>query len=132
MAEFELFVSKSDFKFSCAHFIVHEHTRERLHGHNYQLSIRIVGGDALCSDGYLMDFGEVKQVARRLCKEINESFICPAKSPYMRINQIDGSICMECVDGSKFTFPQQDCKLLPIYHSSVEELAHYFWFTLIE
>ncbi len=132
MAEFEVFVSKSDFKFSCAHFIVHQNTRERLHGHNYQLSIRIIGGDSVCSDGYLMDFGIVKKEARLLCKEINESFICPSMSPYLQITQNDQQLCMECIDGSCFTFPIADCRILPLFHSSVEELAHYLWCSLLE
>jgi 6-pyruvoyltetrahydropterin/6-carboxytetrahydropterin synthase len=132
MAQFELFVSKADFKFSCAHFIIHEGGRERLHGHNYQLSVRILGGDTLCSDGYLIDFGQVKKEVRNLCKDINESFICPVKSPHLRITRADDTVCLDCIDGSRFVFPRQDCTLLPLFHSSVEELAHYFWFTLVE
>jgi dihydroneopterin triphosphate aldolase (PTPS-III) / 6-pyruvoyltetrahydropterin synthase len=132
MGEFELLVNKSDFKFNIAHFIVHRNVRERMHGHNYQLSIRVVGDQGLCSDGYLMDFGEVKRQARKLCKEMNEYFICPEKSPYMDITEVDGSLCMNCSDGSKFVLPTQDCKILPLYHSSVEEMAHYFWCVLIE
>eukprot|EP01033_Poteriospumella_lacustris_P021447 gene21447-15922_t len=43
MAQFEVFVSKADFKFNCAHFIVFEGFRERLHGHNYQMSVKVTG-----------------------------------------------------------------------------------------
>lgn len=41
MSEFEVFVSKADFKFSCAHFIAYHGFRERLHGHNYRMSVKV-------------------------------------------------------------------------------------------
>lgn len=40
-AHFEVFVSKEDFKFNCAHFISFKGFRERLHGHNYRISIKV-------------------------------------------------------------------------------------------
>lgn len=43
MGEFEVFVSKSDFKFNCAHFISFKGFRERLHGHNYHVSVKVIG-----------------------------------------------------------------------------------------
>jgi 6-pyruvoyl-tetrahydropterin synthase len=30
-------------KFSCAHFIAYDGFRERLHGHNYNLTLRLIG-----------------------------------------------------------------------------------------
>lgn len=133
MSEFEVFVSKADFKFNCAHFIIYKGFRERLHGHNYQLSVRVTGSDHIGVDGYLVDFGDIKKQARLLCKSLNEYFICPVNSPNVKLTEEDGgvSLCMECDDGSKFVFPKADCALLPITHSSVEELAHYFWVEML-
>ena len=60
-------------KFSCAHFIAYKGFRERLHGHNYTMSVCLSGHeDKLGKDGYLIDFGDVKKNARALCKSINE------------------------------------------------------------
>jgi 6-pyruvoyl tetrahydropterin synthase len=42
-AEFEVFVGKEDFKFSAAHFVAFNGFRERLHGHNYQVAVRLKG-----------------------------------------------------------------------------------------
>ena len=56
-SHFEVFVSKEDFKFNCAHFISFKGFRERLHGHNYRLSVRAIGSKRLGDDGYLIDFG---------------------------------------------------------------------------
>ena len=36
-------------------------------------------------------------------------------------------LCIECQDGATFSFPYTDCIELPIAHSTVEELAEYFY-----
>ena len=131
MCEFEVFVSKEDFKFNCAHFIAYKGFRERLHGHNYRVSVRVTGSDFINDDGYVLDFGDIKKVARKLCKSLNEYFICPTKSTDIVISEVDGQVCLECEDGSQFSFPRSDCAMLPIVHSSAEELAHWFWCCMV-
>ena len=130
-SEFDVFVSKADFKFNCAHFIAHRGFRERLHGHNYRISVKVTGSDVLGEDGYLFDFGDIKKVARSLCSQLNEYFICPMNSDVLKIVEDGTQICVTCEDGAFFSFPRSDCALLPLVHSSAEELAHYFWSQIV-
>lgn len=90
-----------------------------------------MGGDNIGDDGYVIDFGDIKKATRLLCKEINEYFICPMNSTSIDIKTVDGQICLECEDGAKFSFPNGDCALLPLIHSSAEELAHYMWCRIV-
>ena len=83
--EFSVQISKPDFRFNCAHFIAHKGIRERLHGHNYGLVIKVTGSDSISVDGYVMDFKEIKKVTRAICSSLNESFICPMKSTALKI-----------------------------------------------
>ena len=86
------------------------------------------------ADGYLIDFGDIKSVGRSICKSMNEYFIVPMKSDVMTIgedNTNTNNLCMECKDGSFFSFPKNDCILLPIAHSSAEEIAHYIWCQIV-
>ena len=131
MATFSVFVSKADFRFNCAHFIAYKGFRERLHGHNYRVSIKLTGIESLCDDGYVMDFGDIKKATRKLCKALNEYFICPIKSDVLTISEVDAQICLLCEDGTSFSFPKGDVAILPIVHSSAEELSHYFWCKII-
>lgn len=131
MAEWEVFVGKADFKFNCAHFIAFPGFRERLHGHNYSATVSLIGGESIGNDGYLIDFGEVKAAMKEICKSINEYFICPMKSRDLKITEVDSQLCLECEDGAKFSFPKADCAMLPLYHSSAEELAHWLYCKLI-
>jgi len=128
---FEVHVSKDSFKFNAAHFVAYPGFRERLHGHNYQVSVRLLGKRKIGPDGYVIDFGCIKEVTRKVCKELNEHFLCPTLSNVMEITVMsDGdqeSVRLKCQDGSIFVFPKKDCAMIPIVHATTEELAIYLW-----
>jgi 6-pyruvoyltetrahydropterin/6-carboxytetrahydropterin synthase len=126
-AEFEINLSKSYFKFNCSHFIAYRGYRERIHGHNYHISVKFTGSDTLSLNGYLLDFGEVKKVVKAICCDMDEFFLVPTKSDCLKISLDDLQLLMECEDGSIFSLPRTDCKLLPLVHTSSEELSRYLW-----
>jgi len=125
---FEVHVAKQTFKFHAAHFVAYDGFRERLHGHNYQVSVRLIGSHTIMNDGYLIDFGDIKGVMKKICKELNEHFICPTLSDVIKISHEDDmNITLRCQDGAFFSFPKSDCVMLPIVHSTVEELSIYLY-----
>lgn len=131
---FEVYVSKDTFKFNAAHFVAYKGFRERLHGHNYKVAVRLLGSRKIGPDGYVLDFGCVKAVTKKICKDLNEHFLCPMRSDVMDIVVKDGDSCLNggtitltCEDGSVFVFPKKDCAMLPIVHATTEELAIYLW-----
>ncbi|POM81834.1 Hypothetical protein PHPALM_134 [Phytophthora palmivora] len=114
-------VSKDYMKFNAAHFIAYKGFREKLHGHNYRLAVTITGH--VGSDGYVVDFGEIKRISRVVCKDLNESFLVPMNSDVLKISCDGSNIHIVTEDMATFSFPKADCSLLPIVHSSAEELA---------
>jgi 6-pyruvoyl-tetrahydropterin synthase len=79
-----------------------------------------------------MDFGEIKKATRDICKSMNEYFICPVRSDVLNIDESgDGEVCIQCEDGARFVLPKSDCKMLPLVHSSAEEIARYIYCLLI-
>jgi 6-pyruvoyl-tetrahydropterin synthase len=120
---FEVFVGKENLKFNAAHFIAYPGFRERLHGHNYQVTVRIEGD--LGTDGYVLDFGLVKQATKRVCEALDEYTILPALSDCLRITEHGEAVEVVYEDGARFVFPRADVILLPIVHTSAEELARY-------
>ena len=184
-ARFEIYVSKDTFKFNASHFVAYRGFRERLHGHNYRASVRLVGGGGtIGGDGYVLDFGCVKMAVKDVCKAMNEYFIVPMLSDVLDIVVVEddgdgggvrggdddggrgaggesaeggggesttttttttttggglgkrrrarstcggGTVTIACEDGSKFVFPRHDCLLLPIMHTTAEELAIYLY-----
>jgi 6-pyruvoyl-tetrahydropterin synthase len=123
MQRYRVEVSSDFLRFAAAHFIAFPGFREPLHGHNYQMSVRVDA--ALGADGYVIDFGVVKRVAEALCAELSERTLVPMRSDCLTIEASAGSVRMITVDGGRFEFPVGDCALLPIVHSSAEELAAY-------
>jgi 6-pyruvoyl-tetrahydropterin synthase len=201
---FEINVSKDTFKFNASHFVAYPGFRERLHGHSYRASVKLIGSNKIGRDGYVLDFGCVKSAAAAVCKTMNEYFLVPMLSEVLKITveededtdengdsskicgdckndntkdfnlgvtqknkrrrsndclaydkiksedesttvrsegvnvkdaqvhlqtrtKYPGSVTIECEDGSMFVFPRQDCLLLPIMHSTAEELAVYLY-----
>jgi len=120
---YSVVVSKDYLKFAAAHFMAYPGFREALHGHNYQVSVRIEA--ALGPDGYVLDFGLVKRVAKALCDELDERFVVPAESDCLRVTASADSVEVITETGDRFVVPAKDCAVLPIVHSSAEELAGY-------
>jgi 6-pyruvoyltetrahydropterin/6-carboxytetrahydropterin synthase len=120
---YSVVVSKDYLKFAAAHFIAHPGFREPLHGHNYQVSVRVEA--ELGTDGYVLDFGLVKRVAKALCEELDERVLVPADSDCLTVAVDDARVEMTTAEGDRFAFPRCDCAVLPIVHSSAEELAAY-------
>jgi 6-pyruvoyltetrahydropterin/6-carboxytetrahydropterin synthase len=120
---YSVVVAKDYLKFAAAHFIAYPGFREPLHGHNYQVSVRVEAD--LGADGYVLDFGLVKRVAKALCEELDERVIVPERSDCLTIAVDAGRIQVTTAEGDRFQFPRADCAVLPIIHSSAEELAAY-------
>ena len=121
--DYRVFVAKDYLKFSAAHFIAYKGFREPLHGHNYQVSVSISG--TVGADGYVLDFGTVKDAARRICAELDERVLVPSESDCLSITEEGPSTVLEYEDGTRFVVPTADVVRLPIVHSSAEELASY-------
>ena len=120
---YSVVVAKDYLKFSAAHFIAYPGFREPLHGHNYQVSVRVEA--ELGDDGYVLDFGLVKRLALELCEELDERVLVPEASDCLRVNVAGADVEVVTEAGEQFRFPKVDVRLLPIRHSSAEEIAAY-------
>lgn len=119
---FRVHVTKDYLKFNAAHFIAYPGFRELLHGHNYRVSVDIEG--ALGPQGYVVDFGIVKKVARSICDRLDERMILPMQSDCLTFRE-EGTQMVVRYEDDEFRFPLKDVICLPIVHSSAEELAQY-------
>jgi 6-pyruvoyltetrahydropterin/6-carboxytetrahydropterin synthase len=121
---FSIHVAKENLKFSAAHFIAYPGFREPLHGHNYQVGITVEG--RLSDTGYVLDFGLIKRLVKQIADRIDEHTIIPANSDCLKIGHSNSRIIVQ-YEQDEFVFPENDVALLPIVHSSAEELARYIW-----
>lgn len=123
-SRFAIHVAKENLKFSAAHFIAYPGFREPLHGHNYQVGIRVSGD--LSSSGYVLDFGLVKKLTKQIVDRLDERTLIPTRSDCLRIEEMGEQVRIG-YEGDEFILPRKDIRLLPIVHSSAEELARFIW-----
>src|ERR1700730_13957284 len=116
---FAIHVAKENLKFSAAHFIAYPGFREPLHGHNYQVGIRVRGD--LSSSGYVLDFGLVKKLTKEIVDRLDERALIPARSVCLRIEPLGEQMRIR-YEADEFILPRKDLCLLPIVHTSAEEL----------
>lgn len=121
-SSFKVYVEKDYLKFNAAHFIAYQGFREALHGHNYRVSVEVEG--ELGQQGYVVDFGVVKQVARRVCDRLNERTLIPSHSDCLTV-RTEGNQVVVLYEQDEFRIPLADVFFVPIVHSSAEELARY-------
>jgi dihydroneopterin triphosphate aldolase (PTPS-III) / 6-pyruvoyltetrahydropterin synthase len=128
-SEFAIEVAKENLKFSAAHFIAYPGFREPLHGHNYQVGVRVEG--KLAATGYVIDFGLIKKIVKSIVAGIDERTIVPAKSDCLKIDRPNERQVRIRYESDEFILPASDVAMLPIVHSSAEELARYIWTELV-
>src|SRR5207253_1933697 len=102
---------------------------EPLHGQNYQVGVRVEG--KLASTGYGIGFGLIKKIVKSIVDSIDERTMIPAKSDCLKIDRPNDRQVRVRYENDEFIFPASDVAMLPIVHSSAEELARYIWTGLV-
>mmetsp|Transcript_88190 Transcript_88190/g.184269 ORF Transcript_88190/g.184269 Transcript_88190/m.184269 type:complete len:434 (+) Transcript_88190:139-1440(+) len=130
--EREVLVSLGELKFCAAHFVAFKGFREALHGHNYQVGLK--AGGSLQADGYLTDFGVLKQAGKTACKALDQKTLVPIKSDVLRIERQNcgtGVLEIHCEEGDRLALPAKDCALVPVVHTTAEELSEHLWWDIL-
>jgi 6-pyruvoyltetrahydropterin/6-carboxytetrahydropterin synthase len=118
--EAALELARGDIGFSAAHFSIHQGRSERLHGHNYRVSLRARG--TLNAEGTVVDFAALKSALRTLCAALDEHMLVPTRSPHVAVEETtEGVVLTE--GGRRFVIPREDVVLLPVVNTTCECLA---------
>ncbi len=123
---YKIKIEKDRIKFSSAHFTIFGPTQaERLHGHNYYVTIEIQTHkvDAL---GFATDMKPLKDIAFELSQFLDEYILVPEANPYLKITKTNHQV--ECQWHNKtYSFPIDDVRILPLTNITCENLAFWFW-----
>ena len=118
-----LHIDKESHKFSAAHYTIFSATeRERLHGHNYSVSARIVA--PMGDNGFAADYTVYKRRIARVCEALDEYMVLAADSPYQQITE-EGDSYRVHFNGEEMTFLKSDTLVLPLRNATVEEFSYY-------
>jgi len=116
-------VTKDDLVFSSGHFItLAGGLCERLHGHNYKVAVEVE--DDLGEDRYVFDFIALLDLTRALVGELDHRMLLPGRSSLIRVEP-EGPNWLVRFEGRRWSFPQDECVVLPLGNTTAELLADY-------
>ncbi|MEH6610416.1 MAG: 6-carboxytetrahydropterin synthase [Halioglobus sp.] len=118
-----LYIDKEAHKFSAAHYTIFDAgSRERLHGHNYSVSARIVA--PMGENGFSADYNVYKTRIAEICDALDEYLLLAANSPFQSITE-DGDSYLVKFGEDTMRFLRSDTLVLPIVNATVEEFSFY-------
>lgn len=129
---FSVRVSGDELVFSVAHFITYGGgTCEPLHGHDFHVAVEVSG--PLDEDHCVIDFVELRGYVRDILAQLDHRVLLPTKHPKIQVtlNQPDAQVHV-CFEDRRWSFPEQDCRLLPIANTTAERMAEHIGQQLLE
>jgi len=122
-------VEKGYLSFSAAHFISYMGKCERLHGHNYGVSVELEGN--LTDDAYVFDFVLLKRIVRQVCDSLDHRFLLPEMSEELNARPVGDEWEIRYED-RRYVLPAVDVLPLPVDNITAERLAEYICSQLLE
>jgi 6-pyruvoyltetrahydropterin/6-carboxytetrahydropterin synthase len=122
-SRYKVRVSKDYLVFCAGHFITYDGDHcERLHGHNYRVAVEVE--DDLDENHYVFDFIALKDLTRAITDGLDHRMLLPARSERIALED-DGPNVRARYKGRSWSFPRDECVLLPIANTTAELLADY-------
>lgn len=120
-SRFKVRVTKDYLVFCSGHFITYEGDRcERLHGHNYRTAVEVE--DDLNENHYVVDFIALKDMTRAITDELDHRMLLPTRNHLIGLHEEGANLRVTCGD-RMWSFPRDECVLLPIANTTAELLA---------
>jgi 6-pyruvoyltetrahydropterin/6-carboxytetrahydropterin synthase len=116
-------VAKDYFNFAAAHFLIFANgEREALHGHNYQVGLKLEG--ELDQAGVVLDFITLKPLVKRICDDLDHRTLIQTQSPVLKVHKKNGNVAVH-YKKQRILLPEDDVILLPLANTSTELLAEH-------
>jgi 6-pyruvoyltetrahydropterin/6-carboxytetrahydropterin synthase len=123
-------VTKDFLVFSAGHFITFDSDHcERVHGHNYRLAVELE--DDLDENAYVFDFIALRDLAKAEADLLDHRMLLPLSNPYIRLEDEGPNIVARYQD-RHWSFPRDECVLLPVTNTTAEALGDYLAGRLVE
>jgi 6-pyruvoyltetrahydropterin/6-carboxytetrahydropterin synthase len=124
MTRYTVRVTKDHLVFSAGHFITFagDHC-ERIHGHNWRVAVEVVGD--LDENQYVFDFIALLEHSRAIVAELDHRMLLPDGTG--RIGLVEDGPNWRAEYGGRFwSFPRDECVVLPVPNTTTERIADWF------
>jgi 6-pyruvoyltetrahydropterin/6-carboxytetrahydropterin synthase len=120
---FKVRVTKDTLVFSAGHFITYNgNICERIHGHNYRVAVEVEGG--LDENHYVFDFIALRDLTMAIVLELDHRMLLPDRSPHIKVER-DGANLVARFEDRYWSFPAEECVLLPVPNTTAELIADF-------
>lgn len=118
-------VAKESLGFSAAHFLtLPGHLCERLHGHNYRVSV-VVEGPVDPATGFVLDFAVLKRVLRALIEPMDHRVLLPGRNPRLVLREEGEALVVDYLRPGWLTIPRDHACVVPVTNTTAELLAEH-------
>jgi 6-pyruvoyltetrahydropterin/6-carboxytetrahydropterin synthase len=122
-SRFKVHVTKDYLVFCAGHFITYDGDHcERIHGHNYRTAVEVEGD--LDANHYVIDFIALKDMTRVITDELDHRMLLPARSRQIQLHE-DGANIRVTYRDRYWSFPRDECVLVPVANTTAELLAEF-------
>jgi len=130
MAEmYKVRVEKDTFVFSAGHFITYDGDHcERLHGHNYRAAVEVAG--PLDENQYVFDFIALRDFFAAIIAGLDHRMLVPGCSDKIHLHDDAGNWRLTYKE-RYWSFPKEECVVLPISNTTTELLARWLGLELL-
>jgi 6-pyruvoyltetrahydropterin/6-carboxytetrahydropterin synthase len=120
---FKVRVTKDYLVFCSGHFITYDGDHcERIHGHNFRAAVEVEND--LDENQYVVDFIALKDLTRTITDELDHRMLLPTRSRYIGVKE-EGANFRVTYRDRHWSFPRDECALVPIANTTSELLAEY-------
>ena len=120
-SKYKVHVTKDYLVFSSGHFITYNGDHcERIHGHNYRVAVEVEG--PLDENHYVFDFIALRDLTRAVTDELDHRMLLPTRSNLITLTE-EGPNWLVRYRDRHWSFPRDECVLLPIENTTAERLA---------
>ena len=96
---------------------------ERIHGHNYRVAVEVEGD--LDANHYVFDFIALRDLTRAIVDELDHRMLLPDREPADPRSRTTAPNWLARYRDRRWSFPEDECVLLPIANTTAELLADY-------
>jgi 6-pyruvoyltetrahydropterin/6-carboxytetrahydropterin synthase len=115
-------MARAEFGFYAAHIALYNGEVEPLHGHTFQVTLRVSGEPN--TSGIVAEFREIKPAMRDAVAPLRRRTLVPGQAPELRITPDNDSLSITC-GRKRYLLPAEDVTVLPLVNTTLEALAGY-------
>lgn len=115
-------MARAEFGFYSAHIALYNGEVEPLHGHTFQVTLRVSGEPD--SSGMVAEFSKIKPAMRDAIAPLRRRTLVPGHAPGLQVTPEHESLSITC-GRKRYLLPAEDVTVLPLANTTLEALAGY-------